>query len=257
VPIPTTLLETKYAAEFATAEKRIEERRQSWRERFRLRFGYDLESDRAYNFWKEEQSERREMLNIHAVDEWLDDMRMQIQYGMRVFTTIGLVHGMWRTHTLWKSIDRNYAKLHGVGLGSIAAEHVSWSVIKGAAVGVAWGFGTLIGDNGSRIVECLVTDQVVRPQRHWQHVLGACIFAGWTGSMAAIIVNRKALKPLGHAMVAGTISITSAALGIYFGYVVYRPWQETRPSYYDESPRPWHEKEFQKVGPAGVRGRWM
>jgi hypothetical protein len=256
IDVSMEVLERKYANEFSVAEKRITERQQHWSEKMRNKFGYDLEADRAYNFWQEEEADRREFLHIHPIDVWLDDPRMQVQYGMRLFTTIGLMHGVWKTRMLWRSIDRNYAKLHGVGLGSIAAEHISWAVLKGAGVGVAWGVGTLSGDQLSRVGECLITDSVHRPMRKWQHVTSACVAGGIAATVASVGVNWKTLKPFGHSLVAGTIMVSASAMGVYLGPYVYKRYRLQYPQPYDETPRPWHEKEFQKVGPAGIRGRW-
>lgn len=249
-------LEKAFPEQFKIADERMKERQSSITEKVRLHVGYDYENDKAYQQWLKDEQERREVLAIHPIDEWLDSMRMQFAYGLRVYTTIGLAYGAYRTHKLWTTIDRNYAKLHGVGIGSIATEQIAYAVCQGAVVGMAWGLGTLAGDNGIRAAECVVSRDIAISRRKWQHVSIACVLGGATSSAAACIIHRKTLTPFGLALLGGTNMLGAMALASYLGPMVYKPFAEAHPKSYYETPRPWYEKEFQKKGPIGVTGRF-
>eukprot|EP00672_Neobodo_designis_P019147 CAMPEP_0174831584 /NCGR_PEP_ID=MMETSP1114-20130205/3177_1 /TAXON_ID=312471 /ORGANISM="Neobodo designis, Strain CCAP 1951/1" /LENGTH=317 /DNA_ID=CAMNT_0016065411 /DNA_START=50 /DNA_END=1003 /DNA_ORIENTATION=+ len=256
--IPITALEARFPEEFANAEKRIKERKDSWKELFRTRLGgYDYENDQAYQAWLKDNEERIKVLKMHWLDDWLDRPRMQVQIGLRIFTTIGFVHGAYKARQLWSTIDKNYAKLHGVGLASIVADHVPKSIAKGGAVGVAWGLGIYFGDTFARVGECLINNTVDLPRRKWQHVFAGFFMGGVCGSAATVAVNFYTLRPFGHALVAGSVMVGTTAAGAYLGAVEYRKHQALDPEHnYKVTPRPWHEKEYQKMAPLGENGRW-
>ena len=257
IQYPLTVLEARFPEEFKKADEHIKQRQESWYDKYRLNLAYDFENDRGFESWQAEKQARKDFLHIHDIDDWMDDYILQIQYGLRIFTTIGFLHGVWRTGNLWRSIDRNYAKLHGVGLQTLAAEHISMSVLKGTAVGVACAVGTLSGQAGARVAEAYWRGDLLPTRRKWQHVTASCVSGGlWSAGMA-VAVNWYALKPFGHAMMAGTIVTSATVIGAYLGVMVYKPWQEQFPNDYNETPTPWYDKTLQNFGPAGERGKWV
>jgi hypothetical protein len=256
--IPITELEKRWPEEFAKADQRMKDRKESWKETWRLRMGgYDYENDQAYQSWMEDQDERVKVLKMHWLDLWLDEPRRQVMIGLRIFTTIGLAHGAYKSQQLWRSIDKNYAKLHGVGLASIVTDHVPKSICKGSLVGLSWGLGIFFGDNFARIFECFLTNTVDLPRRKWQHVTFGFMLGGMCASVASVGVNWWSLRPFGHALVAGTVMTGTMMAGAYLGPVVYKKHQESDPNHnYKVTPRPWYEKEYQKIAPMGENGRW-
>jgi hypothetical protein len=252
-------LQHKYAKEFALAEKRQLERKDSWGESWKMNVKYDYERDPMFNAWREDKKRAMEVLHIHLLDDWLDDPLVLVTHSMKVTTTLGGAQGALRAHGMWKTIDQNYAKMNGLTYRSLIVQEVALGILRGALVGVSCGIGCLLGDNLARFISCVVIDQTVaRDRRKWQSIVVAAGAGGLAAGSAMSFLGRDLISV--RAQVLLCLSMTSLGLmtGFAAGYWWYKPFQDAHPVPYDEPYwRPWNKREFQYAGPPGIRGRYV
>lgn len=252
-------LEHKYAKQFAAADKHMEERKNSWSETVRLRFKYDYDNDPLFKAWSEDKLKARQLLHIHELDEWLDSPMILVSHSLKLYTTVGGAYGGYRAYKLWQSIDQQYAKLNGLTFRGLATQEVAMGILKGTAIGVAFGFGGLVGDGLYRVLGALwIEKTVARDRRKWQGVTCAFTTAGAMGGAVGAFMLRDILSPKGHAMLISASTSLWFMVGAGVGYFIYKPFQEAHTESYD-TPWwvPWNQRSFQMHGPAGIRGRWV
>lgn len=250
----------KYAKEFAAAEKKQKERKESWSESWRMNVRYDYENDPMFKVWCEDKTRAREVLHIHTLDDWLDDPLVLVTHSMKVTTALGGMQGAYRALGLWKTIDQQYAKLNGLTFRSLLVQETALGILRGTAMGIFCGFGMLIGDNFYRVISTLYIERTVaRDRRRWQGIsvafmTGFFFMSGFGAWMARDMISRKA-QAMGVA--AGTS--VGLMLGLGLGYFWYKPFQDQHPDYQYDTPswRPWHQRAFQYAGPPGIRGRYV
>lgn len=253
-------LEHKYAKEFANAEKKQKERKDSWMESWKINFRYDYDNDPMFKEWCDDKQRAKEVLHIHTLDSWLDDPLVLVTHSMKVTTAVGGAQGAYRAMGMWKTIDQHYAKLNGLTFRSLLIQEISLGILRGTALGIMCGFGMLVGDNLYRVCSGLYIERTVaRDRRRWQGVTasfttGFFFMTGFGAWLARDMVSRKATA---MAVSAGTSF--GLMLGLGLGYFWYKPFQDKFPQASYDTPewRPWHLREFQYNGPPGVRGRYV
>ncbi|GET92892.1 hypothetical protein, conserved [Leishmania tarentolae] len=219
---------------------------------------YDYANDRRYQQWMTEQKEMLEKLKIHWLDWMIDQPSDCLVYFLRVCTTAGLCFGAGRTAYLYRTMDKTYAKLNGVTLGSIAFHEITTSVAKGGAVALMGTIGMPVGDSLTNLLVLLWTRDVSSPQRTWWHVLNSSLCSGFLGGVAYVGLNYKNLTPWGVRALLSLSTGFGAAVGLYLGYVIYRPYAAQRThNLYDPYWRPWHNRHQRDAGPCSVRGKYM
>lgn len=244
----------RYEKEFKEADSHIKKRVAD--EHF-LKF-YDYNNDRRYQQWTKEQEALREKLQIHWIDWCMDRPSTCLVFMARIFTTAGLLHGLGRTAYLYRTMDKAYAKLNGVSLGSIAFSEIRNSVAKGAGIAVAATAGVVSGEATAKVSHVIWSGDVSVPQRCWQYVFVSGLFSGaFAGAayvgMSYLILNMWGVKTI---MVGSTA--VGSAVGLYLGYVVYRPFAAQRQhQLYNPYWRPWQTRQFRPGGPTMVRGKYV
>jgi hypothetical protein len=123
--VPMDALLERYSKEFATATAHMDERDKDKIRKWRMKYSvtYDTENDRRYAQYIDDSKAADEYFHAHWIDDYFREPWTMYQHSMRFFSTMAIFLGGARTGWLWKSIDRNYAKLNGVGLGSIAIDN--------------------------------------------------------------------------------------------------------------------------------------
>lgn len=254
--IPTSLTH-KYAREFALADRRMEDRKKSWGEHWKMNVNYDYDNDPRFREWAADKERAKEVLHIHFLDDWLDDPIMLCSHAMKVTTTLGGAQGAWRATNLWRGFDQHYAKLHGVTFRSLLLQEVAMGIVRGAGIGIAYGLGAFVGDGVYRIYDSLyVSYTIARDRRKWQGVASAGIVAGafGSGAMALMALRLVSWTAMGM-MVLGGISF-GAVTGLLTGYFVYKPHQDKFPNDY-ATPwfKPWNQRQLAWAG--SMRGRYV
>lgn len=245
-------LQRRFPEAFSEADKVVRSKKESSKP-----FFYDYEADRRYKEWENDQRLVRERLKVHWLDDFIDHPLEATIYLGRIFTTAGLFYGIGRTAYLYRTMDKTYARLHGLTLSSIALGEVSVAVCKGAAVALGGTAGVIAGETCMSLGCTLVNQDLTLPERGWHHIVSCGIGAGvGTGAVFAGL-HYKQLTRWG--MGATLLAFTSvfAVVGSYLGYAVYRPFAAKREHrLYDPYWRPWSERMIGYGGPHHVRGRY-
>ncbi|KAG5467505.1 hypothetical protein CUR178_01149 [Leishmania enriettii] len=219
---------------------------------------YDYANDRRYQQWTREQKEMREKLKIHWLDWMIDQPLYCLVYYLRVCTSAGFCFGAGRTAYLYRTMDKTYAKLNGVTLGSIAFQEITTSVAKGGVIALMGTIGVPVGDALMNLCMTLRTGDVSSPQRTWWHILNSSVCSGLLGGAAYVGLNYKQLTPWGVRALLLLSTGCGAAAGLYLGYVVYRPYAAQRThGLYDPYWRPWHTRHQRDAGPSNFRGKYL
>lgn len=236
----------KYGAELEKAEEAMTGRRS---EGTKLSsYFYDYDNDKRYAVWREDFQRSQERLKIHWLDICLDRWLTGGVYMLRVYTTAGLFYGMGRTAYLYHTMDKPYAKLNGVSLGSIAFNEVTQAVAKGGAAAV----GGLLGINFGLAIACLASTATSDgclsfPDRQWWHLPVAGIGSGLGAGAVLTFLHRETLTGWGRWAVVGGLSAASGVVGLYLGYVIYRPYASTRERpLYEPYWRPWQYRYMRR-----------
>ncbi|KAG5466953.1 hypothetical protein LSCM1_01131 [Leishmania martiniquensis] len=248
------MLVNRYEEEFREADAHMKARKA---QRSLLQ-RYDYANDRRYQQWAREQKEVQEKLKIHWLDWMIDQPSYCLVYFLRVCTSAGFCFGAGRTAYLYRTMDKTYAKLNGVTLGSVAFQEITTSVAKSGAIALMGTIGMPVGDALMSLCMMLSTGDVSSPQRTWWHILNSGLCAGFLGGVAYVGLNYKQLTSWGVRALLLLSSGSGAAAGLYLGYFVYRPYAAQRiHALYDPYWRPWHIRHERNVGPANVRGRYL
>lgn len=255
--VQATQLANKYAKEFQTAENMLSERTNSTTNKVRNMFFYDYHKDPRFNEWVAEQQRAREMFHIHWIDESLDSLDRLVRYGIRLFSAVGLAHGVYRTGYLWRTMDRKYAKLHGIGITSVATWEIPIGGIKGIVIGLGVALGCLSGDVLTRLVRCAYNGTTVRPRREWQNVAAAGFGAGAMAGTGLALLGWNALSRTGKGAVFAATTASLGAIGSYLAVYDYKPHVDQYPLPYDDPHHiPWYDRQRKLGGTAPVRGRY-
>ena len=258
VDIPMHHLTKKYAKEFQRAEEDINKRKENWKDSSRTSLFYDWDNDRRFQFWLKEKEDAKEHSSMHWIDEELDSLDLLTKHCMRVFSTVGIFQGIYRTHFLWKTMDRNYAKLHGVRLGSIASFELPVAILKGLAIGMAVGTAAMAGDICWRLLTCMWSNTVVRPRRDHTNVIAAGAFGGLVAGFCIKKVVQPMTTPRMSWLAFGTSWSICTAVSAYLAIAIYKPWVEEHPDSYDDPHhRPWQSRRIRIDGPRATRGRYQ
>lgn len=259
VDIPMHHLAKKYPDELQKAEEAIETRRASWKETLRMKFFYDYDNDKRYQHWVEEKKAAKEHLHEHWIDGDLDDFDRMWRKGVRLFSSFGIFLGVYRTMYLWKKMDKNYLKLHGIGLASIATYELPMAILKGCSLGVVAAGGCQIGDLLARIYICWRDDDVTRPRRCKTNVFFAGTAAGlWTGPLLGWYCHMAGFTRKISIAVSFATLAAFGAFSFYLGQYVYDPWVKMYPQSYDDPHHvPWFMRRMRYDGDHAVRGRYV
>ena len=252
----------KYQKEFdKAAEKRVPSSERPTMDRLNFKFNYDYDDDPFYRQWQEDRQAAKVALGIHWVDDWFDSGREQLRLGMRFFGTAGLAYGLGRSAYLWRTIDRNYARLNGVTLPSILSFEVFAGITKGFFVGVTYGGGQIAGETACKLAQCAYNGDVRYPPRTWWHVTGALCMAGICSAFAAQLIIMafhrdvpKRLTRLGFF----AYGVGNVAFATVVGAAIYKPWLDSHggvAKYDERKEMPWNRKVVGQVGQ--FRGRWV
>lgn len=258
VDLDASLVE-RYAKEFAKADEHMEKRK-TVQESVRLKYWYDYDHDKRYQEWDREKKAAKEALHVHYLDDWLDDFGELLRTGIKVGSSAGIFWGLYRTQAVWKTIDRSYAKLHGVTLPGLAVEHCSMGILSGSGVGMMFGLGNMIGDNAARLAHCIYHRTTIRPRREWYNIVAAFVTGGVVGGFGFCALNYKVLTWKGHAMILSLSTSLSMAVGSYLGVRVYKPHVTMFPASYDDPQFiPWNERRYIPLGMghSAIRGRFV
>lgn len=221
------------------------------------RLFYDYENDRRFQQWKQDQEAVRARLHVHWADDWIDHPLEALVYYGRLFTTAGLFYGLGRTAYLYRTMDKAYARLHGISLATIAVSEVSTAVCKGAATAAGGVAGLLAGDTTANLFSVIRSGDVSMPERHWSHVWTAGIGSGIGAGGVFAGLHYQTLTVWGMGAVVGGFTTVFAATSFYVAYALYRPFAAERTHrLYDPYWRPWSERLVGYGGPHHVRGRY-
>lgn len=252
-------LEDRYGAEFKKADAHMKTRKE--RETSSSRFEFlngEAESDRTFLQWKQDQDQIRSRMGIHWIDEILEHPFVLVSSIARVTTTLGLAYGVGRGIYLYRTMDRTYARLHGVGFGSTVVHEISVGVLKGTGVAFAGAAGVSVGDSSVKLYKVMKSNDVAVPRREWENVVVGGVFAGLLMGGAFSAMHYTLLSGKGMAMATSAIGGLTSAIGWYYGKYVYRPFAEQRRHAHDDPYwRPWTERQLVRQGPRHIRGKYV
>lgn len=256
IDISGHLLAQKYASEFQEADEKIRQKKTVTEKVKRSLFsGYG--NDPHYKEWAAEIAGARESLHIHWIDDTLDSFNSLLHFGVRVFSAIGLAHGIYRTRYLWRSMDRQYAKLHGIGIGSIATWEIPLNGLKGVLCGGAFAFGCLGGDVLGRLLWCVWNGSTIRPRREWYNVLAAGTGGGLCAGVGLVAMGWNSYSVQGRILTLCLSTLVCTIVSAYFAVMDYKPFVEMYPNSYDDpNHTPWYERQRRLGGAPAVRGRY-
>jgi hypothetical protein len=257
IDIPMHHLSTKYEKEFQVAEENIANRKNSWAEAMRLYLFYDYGNDKRYDFWLDEKRQAKDALHEHWIDNELDNPELLVKHGIRVFGGVGIAHGLLRTRYLWKTMDRNYVKMHGVGLASIGTYEVPIGCLKGIGLALAFALGCMSGDMGGRVVQCVYEGTVVRPRRNWENIAAAGLCSGLLCGCSLSYMVNGLVGPTVQKLAGFGLWSAMTGIGTCLGVFVYAPWVKLHPESYDDPHhKPWQDRKMRFDGPTATRGRY-
>lgn len=250
-----TMLEHRFPNEFKKADETIRQRQST--STLQGSMFYDYDNDRRFQVWKEDQKAVRERLQIHWLDDRIDHpLEAMVHFG-RLFTTAGLFYGLGRSGYLYRTMDKAYAKLNGVSLGSIVVTEVSTAVCKGAAVTVGATIGMIGGETSANLWSMIYSGDVSLPERNGHHVFFSGMGTGIGAGMAFAGLHCSILTPWGMGAAIGAFTTVFSAIGAYLGYYVYQPFAAQRTHrLYEPYWRPWSERLVGYGGAHHVRGRY-
>lgn len=247
-------LDRLFAKEFEEATLHLERRKaeESKLHRKALAMVYeDLGSDRVYQHWQKEQEDVEKRLGIHWVDKLLDRPYVTLVWSLRLWTTVGLAMGLGRTAYLWRTIDKRYAKVHGVTLPSIATFEVSLHTMKGAGAAFCGAVAAGFGDAFPHMCYAIYTRDPVYHSREWKNIMGAGTTWGLASFLCFAAANYKYFGVSGIFKFAAIGTAVGAGAGAYIGKKIYQPYVDTLTTRYDDPHwRPWHERVLQRDGSA-------
>lgn len=248
-----TLL-ARFPAEFAKADEVMKEKKQN-ESYFR---SHDYASDRSYQLWSQKEAMTRQVFKYHWLDTLIDWPIEALVYVARLTTTAGLSYGVGRTLFLYRSMDRNYAKLNGVTLGAIALNEIPVAVVQGAVAAVAVVVGVQIGDSVANVITSVTHNMVQFPERNWGNIAAAVTCGVGLGGTSLALMQYKTFTRWGIGAISVGSTALGAVLGLCLGYVVYRPIAASREHPLSElQSRPWYERSVSETPYGGLRGRYQ
>eukprot|EP00760_Papus_ankaliazontas_P012398 PhM_4_TR15272/c0_g1_i1/m.30341 len=246
----------KYSKEFETAEKRIESRDpKSWLTSLKYRFWYDYDDDRVFAVWQKDKEVSRERAKVHWVDDHMDDFWYFIRHALRVGTSAGLIYGVGRGLYLWRSIDRVYTRLHGVGFFNVVGYEAAVAVMWGSAYTAIWCAGVYSGEIAFKLFYCLYSGSVQRRRRDGHSLMAGGVTGGVL--MPIPFLYYGTVAPMYKLAVWVLSAASSAYLGHVVGHKIYDPWIQAYGAYDDRSWVPWYKKSLAREGPCNIRGRYI
>lgn len=244
------LLGEKYMAELSLADERIQKKKST--------VFYDYDNDWRFKEWQEDKQKLHDSLKLHWIDDMLDSGAFTLTRYLRIGTTLGLMYGAGRAVYLFRTMDKAYCRLHGVGLGSVMFSEVSVAVLKGAVCAFAGVFGTLMGDSGAVLAEMFISNDQTKPERNGFHVASAFTSASIAAGACFCALHHKILSVRGVAMCLSVASMVGFASGWYLGQYVYQPFAKARLHRIDDPHwRKWSERQLTQGGARQVRGRYV
>ncbi|KEG13353.1 hypothetical protein DQ04_01051060 [Trypanosoma grayi] len=245
----------RYTNEMTVADRQMKQKQEKYDKS--LLHLYDYEGDRRYKQWLTDQERVHENLKIHWLDMMIDKPFHCLTYLARVGTTIGFFYGLGRSLYLYRTMDKMYAKLHGVSFSNIAIYEISLSVIKWALVSAAGTVGVVAGEAMTNIVVTVATGDISVPDRTWVNIWACGTSCGLFGGGVFAALHASLLTFRGmSAAVAGFTTISSLA-GLTLGRRVYHPYASGRQNrIYDPYWRPWYERRLNDGGGSYMRGKY-
>ncbi|KAH9601370.1 hypothetical protein LSM04_000655 [Trypanosoma melophagium] len=247
----------RYGREMAEAEKYIKEKCQKQKNEKGILHLYDYEGDQRYKQWLIDQEHVRKTLNIHWLDMIIDKPLTCLTYLARVGTTIGFFYGVGRSYYLYHTMDKMYAKLHGVSLSNIAIYEVSFSVVKGAVISVSGTIGVITGEAATNIATTLATGDISVPQRTWKNIWSCGTLCGFFSGATFAALHASILTRWGMMASVTTFTTATSLLGLVFGRCIYQEYANKRERrIYDPYWRPWYERKLTDGGASYMRGKY-
>lgn len=249
------ILEDRFPSIFKKADETIRQRQSTSSRRGSL--FYDYNDDRRFQVWKEDQKAIRERLQIHWLDDIIDHPLESLVHFGRLFTMGGLFYGIGRSVYLYRTMDKVYAKLNNVSLGSIMLTEVSLAICKGAGIAVGATTGMICGDTSANLLGAICSGEMSLPERNGHHVFCAGVGTGLGAGTVFAALHYSILTPWGMGAAIGGFTTFFSGIGAYLGYFVYQPFASQRTHrLYEPFWRPWNERLVGYGGPHHVRGRY-
>jgi hypothetical protein len=252
-----TALYKRFPIEFAVAEEKVVRKKNA--DSILAPYIGDRIRDDDPHFlkWLDEFNRRKEIRKFHPYDELLWSQRQLLSNLSKLTLSIGVLHGVWRTAFLYQKMDKQYAKLHGVSLSSIAVFEISRSILCGTAVGVGIFCAIVFGDTFSSFLTASVYGDVRASSRQWYSIPISGAFAGASIGASVTILERSSLTTKGKVIFFLLPTLAGAGIGGTYGYRVYRPYAENRKDE-DVSEIPWYNRGFDWPDLMdGTRSNWF
>lgn len=164
-------------------------------------------------------------------------------YAMRACTIIGGVYGCGRSVYLIRTMDKVYAKLHGVSTVDVILHECCLNIVRGLFVAVVGCIGLNLGKLFTQLATALTSPTPAYPQRSWKTfaVCGFC--TGLSVTPLLLHFARHVTTKRGVKTIATTCVLTGTFVGVGCGYCIYRPFAMRRAhDPYDMHWRPWYER---------------
>ena len=250
----------KYEREFEKADKKMQQRHaeRTINDKVNMRFNYDYDKDKGYHDFMQRKQSAKEHLRVHWVDDWMDDGREVIRIAWRFYGTVGLGIALGRTAYLWRTMDRTYARLHGIGLYQIASYEIFHGIAKGFFCGMCYATGNMFGDQVSRVAANVYKNEVHYQPREWWTVASALGLGGILQTIGLWGILRG-LHPEWYTSIAVaprrllwvTHVVAHAGFTSYVSLYIYKKWIDSAPPgslRYDESGTPWNQRTISSLG---------
>ncbi|ORC92089.1 uncharacterized protein TM35_000043030 [Trypanosoma theileri] len=250
-------LMNRYGTEMAAADKYMKEKCQKQKNEKGILNLYDYEGDQRYKQWLMDQENVRKALNIHWLDMIIDKPMLCLTYLARIGTTIGFFYGMGRSYYLYHTMDKMYAKLHGVSFFNIAMYEVSFSVVKGAIVAMSGTVGVIAGEAAMNITTSFTTGDISVPERTWKNIWSCGTLCGFFSGTAFSALHRSILTRWGMIASVTAFTTVSSLLSLVVGRWTYQEYANKRGRrLYDPYWRPWYERKLNDGGASYMRGKY-
>lgn len=249
-----SMLTERYASQFAEAERIMQNKianANSWT-------AMGAKDDRHYDNWLKDQAQVQKRLEIHWLDNMIDDPFSTLNFMARITTTASVFHGVGRTASLYRSMDKVYAKLHGVTLSGMIFEHVPRSIVGGSCVAVSATVGLITGNALANIVSVIYSGDITVPERTCVNIMASQIICGVFAGLTACMIARNTLTRRAMASVMAGFTSCATITGLYCGYVIYRPYAASRShGLYEPYWHPWSSRMITSGGSLMTRGKYL
>ena len=234
----------RFPIEFSVAEEKIVNKKKSDQVLAPYVGDRIKDADPHYLRWLKEYKASKDLVKKHPYDELLEDKRLLLTNISRITTSLGGLYGMCRTFHLYRTMDKTYAKLHGVSLTSIGVYEISKGILCGVGLGLGVACALHAGDSVSCMLTSWLWNDVTVKQRQWYSLAFSGASVGLLCGGSLVFVRRHFLTAKGFIVLFSLPTLLGTAAGFAFGHYSYKPHAASRREGPAASSEPWFAQNF-------------